>query len=453
MKKDDLLSISPLDGRYAKICTDISTIFSEYNLIKQRVRIEIEWFKFLSKLQGISTFPPISKKEENFLNQIVNNFDIKDARKIKNIETKTNHDVKSVEYFIKDKLKKTSMKDNVEFVHFCCTSEDINNMSYALMMHDAVNLLNTKIKSIQKIMQNNIKKYSNKKMLSYTHGQPATPTTMGKEFLVFYKRIEKLRYKLMEIDIECKMNGATGNYSAHHICFQKVNWQKVTSRFIKSFNLKQNKFTTQIESHDHIAEICMKISHINSILIGFSQDMWSYISKNYFIQKNIKTEVGSSTMPHKINPINFENAEGNFGLSNSILNFLSSKLVISRLQRDLSDSTVLRNIGIAFGYAYVGYENLLKGLNKITINTDKIKNDLDETWEVLAEPIQMIARKYNISNSYELLKDVSRGKKINLLELHKIISNLNIPRSEKDKLLKLKPSDYIGYASILCDDK
>ncbi len=453
MKKDDLLSISPLDGRYSNLCTEISDIFSEYNLIKQRVRVEIEWFIFLSKSKEISTLPSITKKDELGLYKIISNFNIKDARKVKNIEFKTNHDVKAVEYFIKDKLKKMSVGKYSEYVHFCCTSEDINNVSYALMLSDGVKVLDTKLREIINILKKMVKKYSNVAMLSHTHGQPASPTTMGKELLVFQTRLIKLRNQLLKIDIECKMNGATGNYSAHNICFSNINWQSFTARFIKKLNLKQNKVTTQIENHDHIASIAMIMQHINSVLIGLCQDIWTYISKNYYIQKNIKSEIGSSTMPHKINPINFENAEGNFGLANAILNLLSSKLIISRMQRDLSDSTVLRNIGISFGYTIVAYENLIKGLNKISINQKKIYEDLDNCWEILSEPIQMIARKFNISNSYELLKNASRGKNIGKSELHIIINKLNISDTDKKKLLKLKPSDYIGLASKLCNEK
>ena len=453
MKKDDLLSISPLDGRYAKFCTDISEIFSEYNLIKKRVYVEIEWFKFLAESKGINTLATISKKNQRVLDQIASNFKLQDAKKIKDIELKTNHDVKAVEYYIKDKLKKTSIEKSSEYIHFCCTSEDINNIAYALMMSEATRYIDFKLKEITNNLKKSSKKYSKKAMLSHTHGQPASPTTMGKEFIIFYSRIDRLREQLQKIDIECKMNGATGNYSAHHVCFPAISWQDFTKKFINRLKLKQNKFTTQIESHDHIAEICMKMSHINSVMIGLSQDIWTYISKNYFIQKNIKGEIGSSTMPHKINPINFENAEGNLGLANAVFDHLSSKLVVSRMQRDLSDSTVMRNIGIGFGYSVVAYTNLLKGLCKISLNEIKMRKDLENCWEVLAEPIQMIARKYNIPNSYELLKDASRGKKIGKIELYNIISELKIPNHEKDKLFELTPVKYIGLSSKLCDEK
>ena len=290
-------------------------------------------------------------------------------------------------------------------------------------------------------------------MLSHTHGQPATPTSMGKEFLNFHARLTLLQKKIKNLSIMGKFNGATGNYSAHSITFPNINWPIINKRFINSLGIEENKYTTQIEPHDYICEISNNIAHINSILIGFSQDMWSYISKNYFIQKNISGEIGSSTMPHKINPINFENAEGNLGLANSVLKFLSEKLIISRLQRDLSDSTVLRNIGVSFGYSYLAYENLMTGLHKLSINSKKINDDIVDAWEILAEPIQMVARKYHISNSYELLKKVTRGKKVNKEVIHKLIVSLKIPENEKKLLLSLTPKKYIGYAIKLCNEK
>ena len=454
MKKDDLLSISPLDGRYSEICKDIGNIFSEYSLIKYRVLIEIKWFIYLSKLNKISGLPKITTKDEKFLNNIFLNFNIKDAKIVKNFEKTTKHDVKATEYFLKSKFDKSSqLKKFKEYIHICCTSEDINNLSYALMIIDGRNVILNKIDDIKKILKKYTKKFSKCIMLSYTHGQPATPTTMGKEFLNFYHRIDKLSHKLKNIKIEGKFNGATGNYSAHKVTFPNVNWPIANKKFINSLGIDENKYTTQIEPHDYICEISNILSHINSIFIGHSQDMWAYISKNYFIQKNIANEIGSSTMPHKINPINFENAEGNLGLANSMLRFLSNKLSISRLQRDLSDSTVLRNLGVGFGYSFLAYENLSVGLNKLTINKTKLDEDLENSWELLAEPIQMVSRKYNISNSYELLKKVTRGKKVTRDILHNLINSLKIPKIEKNKLLSLTPKKYIGYAIDLCNDK
>ena len=454
MKKDDLLSISPLDGRYSRACKDISEIFSEYTLIKKRVYVEVKWLIFLSNLSNIKELPKITTKDIKFILDIANNFSLSDAKEVKKIEKTTNHDVKAIEYFIKSKLQKHArLKKYTEYIHICCTSEDINNISYGLMVNEAKLMLQKKIILIMSLIKKNIKKYSHNAIISHTHGQPATPTTMGKEFLIFYKRIEDLVKKLEKIKIKGKFNGATGNYSAHSITFPNINWPLTSKKFINSLGLVQNEYTTQIEPHDYVCEVSNNLMHINSILIGFSQDIWTYISKNYFIQKNIKGEIGSSTMPHKINPINFENAEGNLGMANSVLRFLSDKLVISRLQRDLSDSTVLRNIGISFGYSYVAYDNLVLGLNKISINQLAIDKDLINAWEILAEPIQMIARKYCISNSYELLKNITRGQKVTKEQIYNLIESLNIPEKEKRSLLKLTPQKYIGYAAKLCNGK
>jgi len=454
MKKDDLLSISPLDGRYSEICKDIGDIFSEYSLIKYRVHVEIKWFIFLSKINRISGLPKLSTADEKFLDNIWINFNISDARVVKKFEKTTKHDVKAVEYFLKSKFEKSlRLKKYREYIHICCTSEDINNLSYALMIKDGRNIIVNKINSLKVVLNRNVKKFSNNIMLSHTHGQPATPTTMGKEFLNYQKRICKLLDKLKKIDIEGKFNGATGNYSAHSITFPNINWPITNKRFINSLGIVENKYTTQIEPHDYICEISNILCHINSVLIGHSQDMWTYISKNYFIQKNIQGEIGSSTMPHKINPINFENSEGNLGLANAMFRYLSEKLTISRLQRDLSDSTVLRNLGVGFGYSFLAYENLLIGLSKLTINKKKLDKDLENSWELLAEPIQMVARKYNISNSYELLKKVTRGQTVNPEILQDLIMTLKIPRAEKDRLLSLTPKKYIGYAIALCNDK
>ena len=454
MKKDDLLSISPLDGRYSEICKDIGDIFSEYSLIKYRVHVEIKWFIFLSKINRISGLPKLNTADEKFLDNIWINFNISDARVVKKFEKTTKHDVKAVEYFLKSKFEKSlRLKKYREYIHICCTSEDINNLSYALMIKDGRNIIVNKINSLKVVLNRNVKKFSNNIMLSHTHGQPATPTTMGKEFLNYQKRICKLLDKLKKIDIEGKFNGATGNYSAHSITFPNINWPITNKRFINSLGIVENKYTTQIEPHDYICEISNILCHINSVLIGHSQDMWTYISKNYFIQKNIQGEIGSSTMPHKINPINFENSEGNLGLANAMFRYLSEKLTISRLQRDLSDSTVLRNLGVGFGYSFLAYENLLIGLSKLTINKKKLDKDLENSWELLAEPIQMVARKYNISNSYELLKKVTRGQTVNPEILQDLIMTLKIPRAEKDRLLSLTPKKYIGYAIALCNDK
>ncbi|MBH44180.1 MAG: adenylosuccinate lyase [Gammaproteobacteria bacterium] len=454
MKKYDLLSISPIDGRYSEICHNMTQLFSEYALIKNRVFVEIKWLIFLSDLKEIKSLPKLSNTSKTFLLDIYNKFSIKDAEKIKKLESVTKHDVKAIEYFIKDKIKThKKLKEYTECVHICCTSEDINNMAYALMIKHGRQLLSSKMNNLNKLINKLVKKYAKNEMISHTHGQVASPTTMGKEFLNFYTRLMNISNNFCKIDIYGKFNGATGNYSSHSITFPNVNWPKATKKFIESFDIKQNKYTTQIEPHDYICQLSNTLTHYNSILIGLSQDIWTYISKHYFIQKNVKGEIGSSTMPHKINPINFENAEGNLGVSNSLLKFFSEKLVISRLQRDLSDSTVLRNIGISFSYSYLAYENMILGLNKISINNKALDQDLSDSWEILAEPIQMIARKYNIPNSYEILKKETRGKKVTKEIVQKIINNLMIPESDKRLLLNLTPKKYIGYAVKMTYDE
>jgi len=451
MKKYDLLSISPLDGRYYQACKDMSLVFSEYNLIKSRIFVEVKWLIHLSNINKLKGLPKFTKNEKSFLLKLHDNFTVSDAEKVKEFEDVTKHDVKAVEYFIKSKIKSQKRLNKYkEYIHICCTSEDINNLAYALMIKQGRLLLSKKMNLLENNIKKKIKSYKSCSMLSYTHGQAATPTTMGKEFLNFYSRLANIHKSFDTVVVKGKFNGATGNYSAHSVTFPNINWQIENKKFIKSLGIDENKYTTQIEPHDYICELANTLSHYNSILIGFSQDMWSYISKNYFIQKNIKGEVGSSTMPHKINPINFENAEGNLGLSNSLLKFFSEKLVISRLQRDLSDSTVLRNLGISFAYSYLSYDNLLIGFNKISINKNKISKDLSNAWEVLAEPIQMIARKYQISNSYELLKKITRGQKVTEEIIKGLIISLNIPQAEKNLLLNLSPEKYIGYAAKLC---
>lgn len=453
MKKYNLDIAAPTDGRYSNLCKEINALFTEHNLIRNRVKVEVEWIIFLSETTSIESLCSFSKKQIKQLRALYIDFQEKDSISIKKIEEVTKHDVKAVEYFIKEKTK----KDNVfrkykEHIHICCTSEDINNLAYAMILIEARKLITNEMKDLTRKIKFLAKKYKNIAMLSHTHGQPASPTTLGKELMNFQKRIEIQINDLMKIKIKGKFNGATGNYSAHKITYPKINWPTKMKKFINKLNIEMNTHTTQIEPHDYIAEMCYKINHINSILIGFSQDFWTYISKNYFIQKNISGEIGSSTMPHKINPINFENAEGNLGMSNTLAQFFSNKLIISRLQRDLSDSTVLRNLGLMFSYSIIAYKNLSLGLNKIDVNKKKISEDLNSCWEILAEPIQMVARKYNISNSYELLKSFTRGKNVDKKVIDKIINSLDIPEHEKLGLLSLTPEKYIGYAINLCNE-
>ena len=453
MKKYNLNIASPTDGRYETLCDDINKIFSEHNLIKYRVKVEIEWLIFLSNLAGIKSLPKYSNNQIKILRGLYLNFSNQDSKRVKRIEETTKHDVKAVEYFIKEKIKSNkNIYKHKEHIHICCTSEDINNIAYALMLKDAREILLLQIDLLQKKLKVMSKRYKNVPILSHTHGQPASPSTMGKEFINFQKRLLIQINGLKEIKIKGKFNGATGNYSAHSIAYPNVHWPKNIKRYLSSLKIELNSHTTQIEPHDYIAELCNRINHINSILIGFTQDIWSYISKGYFTQKNISGEIGSSTMPHKINPINFENAEGNLGMSNALSHFFANKLTISRLQRDLSDSTVLRNLGLTFAYSIIAYKNISIGLNKLDINKDNINKDIDNSWEILAEPIQMVARKHHISDSYEYLKKYTRGEKVNKEIILKIINSLNIPETEKNNLIKLTPRKYIGYASKLCDE-
>ena len=453
MKKYNLNIASPTDGRYETLCDDINKIFSEHNLIKTRVKVEIEWLIFLSNLAGIKSLPKYSDNQIKTLRGLYLNFSNQDSKRVKRIEEITKHDVKAVEYFIKEKIKSNkNIYKYKEHIHICCTSEDINNIAYALMLKDAREVLLLQTDLLQKKLKVMSKRYKNVPILSHTHGQPASPSTMGKEFINFQKRLLIQINSLKEIKIKGKFNGATGNYSAHTIAYPNIDWPKNIKRYLSGLKIELNSHTTQIEPHDYIAELCNRINHINSILIGFTQDIWSYISKGYFTQKNISGEIGSSTMPHKINPINFENAEGNLGMSNSLNHFFANKLTISRLQRDLSDSTVLRNLGLTFAYSIIAYKNILIGLNKLEINKDNINKDIDNSWEILAEPIQMVARKHHIPDSYEYLKKYTRGEKVNQEIILKIINSLNIPESEKNNLAKLTPRKYIGYASKLCDE-
>ena len=453
MKKYNLNIASPTDGRYETLCDDINKIFSEHNLIKTRVKVEIEWLIFLSNLAGIKSLPKYSDNQIKTLRGLYLNFSNQDSKRVKRIEEITKHDVKAVEYFIKEKIKSNkNIYKYKEHIHICCTSEDINNIAYALMLKDAREVLLLQTDLLQKKLKVMSKRYKNVPILSHTHGQPASPSTMGKEFINFQKRLLIQINGLKEIKIKGKFNGATGNYSAHTIAYPNIDWPKNIKRYLSGFKIELNSHTTQIEPHDYIAELCNRINHINSILIGFTQDIWSYISKGYFTQKNISGEIGSSTMPHKINPINFENAEGNLGMSNALSHFFANKLTISRLQRDLSDSTVLRNLGLTFAYSIIAYKNILIGLNKLDINKHNINKDIDNCWEILAEPIQMVARKHHIPDSYEYLKKYTRGEKVNQEIILKIINSLNIPESEKNNLAKLTPRKYIGYASKLCDE-
>ena len=453
MKIEKLLSISPLDGRYSDSVADLRSITSEYGLIRYRVIVEIKWFIHLSKNPKIKELPSLNIKDTLYLNDLIDNFSIKDAKKVKSIESRTNHDVKAVEYFLKEKFKlNKNLAPYTEFIHFACTSEDINNLAYALMIKDASMITKKSLKQITNRIKFLSKKYSNNPMLSRTHGQSASPTTMGKEFANYFHRINKLENEINKHIMSGKINGAVGNYNAHMVAYPKINWESVAKSFVNNLKLDFNKHTTQVEPKDTIALLLGDYVKLNNILIDLCRDIWGYISLGYFSQQLKEGEVGSSTMPHKVNPIDFENAEGNFGIANAILTHISNTVTISRWQRDLTDSTIMRNIGSSFGYINLAMYSLLKGLNKLEINKIKLKQDLDDSWEVLTEAIQTVIRKNNIPNGYELMKKLSRGKKIYKKDLVKFIDEMDVPYDDKQSLSKLTPSSYIGLASKLAKD-
>ena len=444
-------AISPIDGRYSsQINEEINNINSEYGLIKKRLFVEIEWLLFLASLPGIKNKFSINKVEKNFIKNIYSKFSTKDALKIKSIEEKINHDVKSIEYYLIEKFNSNkSLKNKKELIHFCATSEDINNISYALIFKENKILLIKELNKLIKEINFLVKKYSNTPMLSRTHGQKASPTTFGKEMKVFSSRLKKQMENIDKRKIYAKMNGAVGYYNAHNFVLPNIKWDQETKKFLKKIGLYQNEYTTQIENHDWLAESLNDIIIISGILLDFSKDIWIYIMLDYIKQKNISSEVGSSTMPHKVNPINFENAEGNLEILIGICQTVSKKIISSRLQRDLSDSTGLRNIGLIFAYFHISVTSIQKGMRKIDLNLDKINYDIDSSWEILAEPIQTIMRYYKIPNSYDLIKKATRGKPIDQNSLIKIIENSGLDNTAKEKLLKLKPRDYIGLAKKL----
>jgi adenylosuccinate lyase len=442
-------SISPLDSRYYQQLSFLSDIVSEFALSRYRLMVELEWFKFLFTLTPLK-LPKLLIAELDLLDNIYKNFDEVEFLTVKDLEKKINHDVKAIEYYIKDKIAGSEKLNKYkELVHFAATSEDINNLSYALMLKDIRHLLiNQELQSIQNSILYSAIKYKTQPMMARTHGQPASPTTVGKELFNVYYRIERQIKQLNKQDILGKMNGAVGCFNAHYLCYPEVDWMSVTKEFIEQhLGIVYNPYTTQIEPHDYMAEIFDNIRRINTILIDFSRDMWGYISLEYFKQKVNEFEVGSSTMPHKVNPIDFENCEGNLGLSNALLTYFSEKLPISRWQRDLSDSTVLRNIGVAVAYAILAYKSLCKGLNKLEINIVKINEDLNNHPELLAEAFQVILRKYQIEDAYERLKLISRGKILTLENLRKFINEINIPNDDKILLLNLETHLYLGLAA------
>ena len=451
---EPLKAISPLDGRYFKSTESLSEYFSEHALIRYRIKVEIEYLISLSLENGIPELKPFSKKDQQRLRRIYNSFSLDDSKRVKAIEIATNHDVKAVEYFIREKLEKLNKKRIYPWIHFALTSEDVNNLSYSLMWQEAFKneflpTLNDVIKKLKTIS----KQFSKSPMLALTHGQSATPTTFGKEISVFVHRLTRQYNHMKGHTLLGKFGGATGTWAAHSLAYPKVNWLHFTKKFVTSLGLEANLVTTQIEPHDSVIESYHSIIRTDNILIDLCRDIWSYVSRGILKQKKVPGEVGSSTMPHKINPIQFENAEGNLGLANAMLGHLSNKLPISRMQRDLTDSTTLRNQGIAMGYSYLACKNILKGLKRITVNKSRMKIELNEHWEVLAEAIQTILRKTGSDNAYEQLKNMTQGTEITQSSIVEFVKLLRLPKEEKDKLISLTPEEYIGIAPKLIDIK
>ncbi|WP_294911052.1 adenylosuccinate lyase [uncultured Gilliamella sp.] len=454
MELSALTALSPIDGRYGDKTTELRTIFSEYGLLKYRVQVEVRWLQKLAKQADILEVPTLSEQATKHLNKIVENFNEQDAIRIKTIEKTTNHDVKAVEYFLKEKVNTNEELQAInEFIHFACTSEDINNLSYALMLKTARDtVLIPYWNKLITIITTQAKTYRDLPLLSRTHGQPATPSTIGKEFANVAYRLKRQLKQLESIEILGKINGATGNYNAHMVAYPQINWHKFSEEFVTSLGLQWNPYTTQIEPHDYIAEYFDCIARFNTIMIDFDRDVWGYIALNHFKQKTVAGEIGSSTMPHKVNPIDFENSEGNLGLANAIMSHLGSKLPISRWQRDLTDSTVLRNLGVGIGYAIIAYQSTLKGLNKLEVNQEHLLDELNRNWEVLAEPIQTVMRRYGIEKPYEKLKELTRGKRVNAQGMQQFIDSLALPEHEKARLKQLTPANYIGFAINFVDE-
>lgn len=449
-----LTAVSPIDGRYASKCSDLRTCFSEFALIRERVRVELAWLIHLSQQDGIAELPQIDAATSKALLAIGEDFSVADAEQVKHIEATTNHDVKAVEYFIKEKLKAfPDLLAKAEFVHFACTSEDINNLAYACMLNRyRQELLLPNIDALIKTLTAMAVESAGNPMLSRTHGQTASPTTVGKEIANVVYRLRTHRQHIEEAAILGKINGAVGNYNAHLAAYPDLDWPSIGASFVESLGLQINPYTTQIEPHDFIAVMFDAVERFNVTLIDFSRDVWGYISLGYMKQKTVAGEIGSSTMPHKVNPIDFENAEGNLGLANAVFSHLSRKLPISRWQRDLTDSTVLRNLGVGAGYTDIAISSLQKGLSKLSVNEQATAADLDAAWEVLAEPIQTVMRRYDVPNAYEQLKELTRGHAINAEIIQQFIDGLALPAEDKARLKAMTPANYTGYAEQLAKE-
>ena len=454
MELSSLTAVSPVDGRYGDKVSALRTIFSEFGLLKFRVQVEVRWLQKLAACAEIKEVPAFDADANAFLDQLVANFDVNDAQRIKDIEKTTNHDVKAVEYFLKEKVATIPALHAVsEFIHFACTSEDINNLSHALMLQTArQDVVLPYWKQIIDAVKGLAHKYRDIPLLSRTHGQPATPSTIGKELANVAYRMDRQFKQLGNVEILGKINGAVGNYNAHIVAYPEVDWHQFSEEFVTSLGVTWNPYTTQIEPHDYIAELFDCVARFNTILIDFDRDIWGYIALNHFKQRTIAGEIGSSTMPHKVNPIDFENSEGNLGLSNAVLQHLASKLPVSRWQRDLTDSTVLRNLGVGLGYAMIAYQATMKGVSKLEVNEANLANELDHNWEVLAEPIQTVMRRYGIEKPYEKLKELTRGKRVDAAGMQEFIDSLELPEEEKVRLKAMTPGNYIGRATTMVDE-
>ncbi|MAI42253.1 MAG: adenylosuccinate lyase [Candidatus Azotimanducaceae bacterium] len=453
---DSLTALSPIDGRYASKTNKLRAFTSEYALIYYRVFVELNWFRFLANQEDILELPKLNKQSDEILNEIINLFSKTDAEEIKKLEATTNHDVKAVEYFLKSRFAKSNdeaLIKSSEFIHFACTSEDINNLAYALMLKDARDeVMIPEIIALRESLANMAIQYAEVPMLARTHGQIASPTTMGKEMAVFVYRLQSQLDKLKDSLILGKLNGAVGNYNAHLAAYPNFDWHKASQNFVESLNLTWNPLTTQIEPHDYIAELFNTFARINTIALDLDRDLWAYISIGYFKQKKIEGETGSSTMPHKVNPIDFENSEGNLGIANAILTHLAQKLPISRWQRDLTDSTVLRNVGSGLAYSLIAYQAAIKGITKLELDENRLNEDLCKSWEVLAEPIQTIMRMHGLEEPYEKLKTLTRGEQLSEDNIEKLIDQLELPDAAKEQIHQLHPKNYIGDAKRLVDN-
>ena len=449
MNLDNLLAVSPIDGRYANKCSEFQEVFSEYGLIKRRILVECTWLEALCDDKRIKECKALTAKERKALRAIAADVTLADAQRVKDIEKTTNHDVKAIEYFLKEKVAGTSLESRTEFIHFGCTSEDINNMSHALMLRDGKAVLRAAMDEMTAKVVEMAKAYAKVPMLAHTHGQPASPTTVGKELAVVSQRLKRQAAEIDRLVMPAKMNGAVGNFNAHLSAYPDVDWEKLSEKVIRGLGLRQNRLTTQIESHDGIAELFDAIQRWNSVLLDFDRDVWMYVSMGYFKQRTVKGEIGSSTMPHKVNPIDFENSEGNLGLANAIMGFMARKLAISRMQRDLTDSTTLRNMGVGFGYTLIAIRSTQKGLGKLELNVERLAEDLDRNWEVLAEPIQTVMRKVGMDHPYERLKELTRGRRVNAQIMQDFVKALPLPKADKARLLKMTPANYVGLAEKL----